>query len=265
MGLFDIKNISIYNSKIEQSSVNMSNGRTTSLFELELPIENGGTAYIDSDCADITTDLFICAKPNQMRHTKFPFKCYYIHLAVLDGALYNFLSAVPTFTRIKEPDIYKDIFEDMCRYFITRNTPNEIMEHSLILKLIYTLYAENEFSFGNKTPKIGMTINKAVYYIEENLSSDLSLENVASHVSMSKIHFHNCFKEAMGKTLHEYIEEKRINKSVNLLLGTDMTLTEIAFACGFSSQSYFNYAFKRKMHTSPWKYAQDLNKNYEIN
>lgn len=80
---------------------------------------------------------------------------------------------------------------------------------------------------------------------------------------LSPIHFHNCFKSAVGKTLHEYVEEQRIKVAVNLLLTTDLTLTQIAFQCGFSSQSYFSYVFKRKMQTTPRKYVEQLNNLYE--
>jgi AraC-like DNA-binding protein len=106
-------------------------------------------------------------------------------------------------------------------------------------------------------------IDKALKYIKENLTENLSLQTVADHVMLSPIHFHNCFKSAVGKTLHEYVEEQRIKVAVNLLLTTDLTLTQIAFQCGFSSQSYFSYVFKRKMKMTPRKYVEQLNNMYE--
>ena len=87
-------------------------------------------------------------------------------------------------------------------------------------------------------------IEKAMEYIRENLTSELSLEVVSEKMSFSPIHFHNMFKSATGMTLRKYVEEQRISKAANLLVTTDFTLTEIAYECGFSSQSYFSYAFK---------------------
>ena len=91
----------------------------------------------------------------------------------------------------------------------------------------------------------------------------MSLNAVASYASLSSIHFHNCFKAATGKTLHEYVEEQRIKKAAGLLVSTDLTLTEISYECGFSSQSYFSYAFKRKMKMTPREYAKEVYKRYD--
>ena len=65
-------------------------------------------------------------------------------------------------------------------------------------------------------------------------------------------------------TLRSYIEQQRIKKAIDLLLTTDYALTRIAYECGFSSQSYFSYAFKRKMGKTPRQYVQDIYSKYEI-
>lgn len=262
MKSFKIKNIGIYDSKIIQPYINISHRRKTTTFELELPFSNGGISYIDSCNAHITTNLFICAKPNQIRHTKFPFKCSYAHISVFDENLCNELLAVPTFVEIKNPTVYAEIFEELQRYSIVPTATNEIMRESLILKLIYILCKENKTDL--MTNKYGIYINKAIDFINKNLSDDLRLENVAKQVNMSPVYFHNCFKNAMGKTLHEYVEEQRIVEAIHLMLGTNMTLTQIAYECGFSSQSYFNYAFKRKMNVTPRNYIKLLNDRYEV-
>ena len=49
---------------------------------------------------------------------------------------------------------------------------------------------------------------------------------------------------------------------MNMLIASDKTLTEIAYACGFSSQSYFSFAFKRKMKLTPREYAAKIAGQY---
>ena len=105
-------------------------------------------------------------------------------------------------------------------------------------------------------------IEDTLKYINEHLSEDLSLEKLASRVNFNSTYFHKLFKTATRKKLHAFMEEQRIKKSINLLISTDMTLTQIAYECGFSSQSYFSYAFKRRMKTSPRQYAQTLATQY---
>ena len=106
-------------------------------------------------------------------------------------------------------------------------------------------------------------IEKVVALIKNDLSADFSLEEVAKYTSFSPIHFHNCFKRSTGKTLREFVEEQRIRKAANLLISTDLTLSEIALECGFSSQSYFSYVFKRKMKMTPREYEKLINRRYE--
>ena len=74
--------------------------------------------------------------------------------------------------------------------------------------------------------------------------------------------FHNCFKRSTGKTLRDFVEDVRLEIAVNLLINTDKTLTEIAYECGFSSQSYFSYAFKKKMNVTPREYVKNIYKKY---
>jgi AraC-like DNA-binding protein len=63
--------------------------------------------------------------------------------------------------------------------------------------------------------------------------------------------------------LREFVEEQRLQKAINLLISTDMTLSEIAYECGFSSQSYFSSVFKQKMKITPREYAKKIQQKYE--
>ena len=104
-------------------------------------------------------------------------------------------------------------------------------------------------------------MKKYLEYIKNNLSSDLSLETLSNQASFSAVHFHNFFKKATGTTLHKYVEEQRIKKAINLLLTTNMTLTEIAFECGFSSASSFNRNFSEIVGMPPLLIKPNINNN----
>ena len=118
------------------------------------------------------------------------------------------------------------------------------------------------FDFNNETPIYLQIIEETLNYINNHLSEDLSLEKLAKMTNFNTTYFHKLFKAATRKKLHAYVEEQRIKKAINLLVSTDMTLTQIAYECGFSSQSYFSYAFKRRMKTTPRQYVQSLAVQY---
>jgi len=139
-----------------------------------------------------------------------------------------------------------------------------ILLQSLILKLVHMLN-QNTVYTAKSNPKISnkKTIESTLEYINNNLSDDLTLERLANSANFNSIYFHKLFKASTGKTLHEYVEEKRIKRSINLLISTDMTLTQIAYECGFSSQSYFSYVFKRKTGLTPREYEKKFQSKYE--
>jgi len=234
------------------------------MFEIELPIGNGGQSYIDDESHPIRHNTVICAKPGQIRHTRLPFKCYYIHMIVNEGYLADILTTLPNYIDFSNTDQIKEIFISLCEHYNTGITNDDVLIQSLILKLIYIL-SENSAAVIKSTPKSNnhKTIERTLEYINRNLSADLTLGRLASAANFNAIYFHKLFKASTGKTLHEYVEDQRIKKSVNLLISTDMTLTQIAYECGFSSQSYFSYAFKKKIGSAPREYAKKIQLKYE--
>lgn len=257
--------VGIYNTDVAVKNRESTPNRRTTMFEIELPIERGGISYIDGEASPIDTDMVICAKPGQIRHTRLPFKCYYIHMIVNGGELYDRLTDIPSFIRPSDVGVYAKIFEKLCAYYETALDTDRIMLQSLVLELVYTLcrHSEKQLYRDKSSRHSYEAIEKAIAYIKQNLTSELSLNSIAEHVRFSPIHFHNCFKAATGKTPREYVEEERIKRAAELLVSTSLTLSDIAYECGFSSQSYFSYAFKRKMNATPRQYAKAMNKRYD--
>ncbi len=255
--------IGIYNAQIAIKNRTISKNRKTTMFELELPIGSGGMSYIDDESHPINENTVICAKPGQIRHTRLPFKCYYIHMIVSEGYLRDVLATLPNYIDFSDTDPIKEIFISLCEHYHTGIENDDILLQSLILKLVYILN-QNTTHIIKSAPKSNnhKAIEWTLEYINNNLHADLTLEKLASAASFSTIYFHKLFKASTGKTLHEYVEDQRIKKSINMLISTDMTLTQIAYECGFSSQSYFSYAFKRRMGASPREYAKKIITRY---
>ncbi len=261
----EIVSIGVFNAQTRAKNALETSKRTTTMFEIEIPTEVGGISYINSEYTEISPSFVICAKPGQTRQTKLPYKCYYIHFILKHGALYDAVMDVQSFVKTDRYDKYKTIFEKLNKYFETAVETDEIILSSLVLELIHMLIKDSDRLLKREKTRTNNyeVIERAIKYIKENLTSDLSLEVVSKHVQMSPIHFHNCFKTATARTLRQYVEEQRIKKAANMLITTDFTLADIAYECGFSSQAYFSYAFKRKMNMTPREYAKQIFKRYE--
>lgn len=265
MKAFEIESAGTFSSQIFRPNIRISDERKTRMFEFDLPIEDGGISYVGDRSEHITPNIMICAKPDQTRHTKFPFKCCYIHINIYDTEINEAAQKLPDFINLGNSEEYVRLFKEIIKYQNSSCEYDKYMTYSCFLRLLHMLIAESDIKrLESRTRCPNDRVNTAIGYISEHLTDKLTLESIAYAVHLSPIYFHNCFKKSTGKTLHTYIEEKRIEKSVSLMQTTDMTLAEIAYSCGFSSQSYYSYAFKRHMHTTPRKHLAKLNNNYEI-
>ena len=264
MQLPEIVAAGVYDSSVAHKNTAVSKNRKTSMFEIELSIADGGVSYIDDDSFQISPELIICAKPGQTRHTKFPFKCYYVHMILHSGPLYDALINIPDFFETEKTGKYMEIFKRLVKHYNTPTQDDEFMLQSLILELVYTINRDTTKRRKATTSNAGSTVEKAIGYVKEHLTEELTLEAVSKFVSLSPSYFHNTFKTAVGKTLREYVEDQRIKRATNLLVTPNKSLTEIAMACGFSSQSYFSYAFKRRMNKTPREYVREIYNKYEI-
>ena len=252
-----IVSVGVFNAQLVFKNRTTSKNRKTTMFEIEIPIEDGGTSYIDNESHTVSPNVIICAKPGQIRHTRLPFKCYYIHMIVTEGELLDILTSLPNFIDAADTEQIREIFLTLCGHYQTGISTNEILLQSLVLKLVYILN-QNAVRIEKSTPKANhhKTIERTLEYIKQNLTADLTLECLANAAGFNPIYFHKLFKSSTGRTLHDYVEDQRIQKSIHLLISTNMTLTQISYECGFSSQSYFSYAFKRRMGASPRDYAK---------
>ena len=105
-------------------------------------------------------------------------------------------------------------------------------------------------------PNIIQNIEKVTDFIDQNLNKPLSIKDIAKSVNLSKSTIYNEFHKHFGCTVNEYINSRRIEKSLEYLNTTDMSVDEISQLVGFSSASYYSVIFKKIKGISPLKYKQ---------
>jgi AraC-like DNA-binding protein len=247
-----------YNTDIAVKNKTVTLPRRATMFEIELSDSQGGISHIDGDSHAITRDTLILGKPGQIRKTRLPYKCYYLHMIVEDRLLREMLLSHPSFSEAG-PEI-KGLFE---RIFSPAVQGSEVLLYALVLELVYAMNKDSSGTlFGEPKRNNAEAVNRAIGYAREHLAEELSLAEISKLVGFSQIHFHNVFKASTGLTLHKFVENERISRAANLLVTTEKSLSEIAAECGFSSQSYLNYAFKRKTGKTPREYAREKNEKY---
>ncbi|GGH72633.1 hybrid sensor histidine kinase/response regulator [Filimonas zeae] len=102
---------------------------------------------------------------------------------------------------------------------------------------------------------------KVTRYIEEHIEDEnLSVEQLAKHLFMSRATLYNKLMELTGETPVEYIRSVRLGKAAALLETSDMRVAEIGYAVGFVTPNYFARAFKAKYQMSPTEYIAQKRK-----
>jgi AraC-like DNA-binding protein len=93
-------------------------------------------------------------------------------------------------------------------------------------------------------------------YIREHFADNVTLEDMSAVAGFSNKYFCKFFKDMTGTTPVNYLLTYRIVRAARKLLGTDLSVTQIAYDCGFNDLSYFIKTFKAFKHTSPKEYRK---------
>ena len=102
------------------------------------------------------------------------------------------------------------------------------------------------------------SLKRVIEHINEHLQDELSLVELSRIAKLSPHHFASAFKASTGISPHRYVIERRIGRARDLLLRKEKTISEIAVAVGFSSQSHLTANFRRTMGVTPRKFRQSL-------
>ena len=157
-----------------------------------------------------------------------------------------------TLINLQNPKVCIKDFETLKNLFTNNETL--VKKMSAFYKLLDDLDTEN-----SPKPK---SLQSAIKYIEENLSDHaLSNTELAERIGISEVYLRKLFKIHYKTTPKQYILEKRLQKSMQMLLETTLTVTVISQECGFSSPYHFCRAFKSKTGHTPAEYR----KKFKIN
>lgn len=97
-------------------------------------------------------------------------------------------------------------------------------------------------------------VRRIVRFVEESYSRKLSLEEIGRSVDMSPSSVCRYFKRRTHQNLWEYINSFRINRAAQLIVETQLPISEIGPRCGFTNVSNFNHLFRAHLGTTPSDY-----------
>jgi len=99
-------------------------------------------------------------------------------------------------------------------------------------------------------------MQKILAYIHSNFRENMTLDDISAFVSLSTQYTCNIFKDALSKTIKQYINELRLAYAAELLKTYDLSVNEICYECGYQTLSHFLREFKKMYGVSPLAYKK---------
>lgn len=103
-------------------------------------------------------------------------------------------------------------------------------------------------------------ISHAIAYIQQNFSQQLSVEEIAGEVGISPSYLYTLFKQELGISPISYLNNTKLSHACMQLEYTELSISDIAKACGIYDQYYFSKLFKKKYGLSPLQYKKHIRK-----
>jgi len=111
------------------------------------------------------------------------------------------------------------------------------------------------FTRGGLPPRV---LRRLREHIDTHIEKKISVEALANLANLSVCYFVRAFKQSVGVTPHDYLIRRRVERTMELLSGTDMPLSEIALAAGFADQSHCARRFREHVGMSPRDYRWSI-------
>ena len=155
------------------------------------------------------------------------------------------------------PDIFLQNLRALAKLYQSNSKHKDKAYSTLCYRLLLDL-SEN---ITKMTPSEQLsendTIRQIIFYLEENYASDISLNDLADRLQLSKEYLCAIFKQSMGQTIMHYLKILRIIRAkIFLHQYPEKKTLEIAKMCGFRSPSYFGKVFKDEVGMTPEMYRK---------
>lgn len=174
--------------------------------------------------------------------------------AVLESPALSSLALSPLIPWQSEMLGYLRAIQTLCD---SRGASWELEAVVLLYQLWLTLFRNADLGIPSLSSKRSLErLRSILLFIQEHYSEKITLDEIASCISISKSECCRFFRSHMHQPLFDYLLQYRVEQSLPLLLDENLSVTEIAFSCGFSTPSYYTKIFRRHMGCTPRAYRE---------
>lgn len=226
------------------------------MYLLLYTVSGAGTIKVDGKLRQLPTGyaaLIDCRAMHEYRTvSKEPWCFHWVHFdsAVMEGYRKMLIEEFDTW-RVSEKLRFICYFEKIHEVSAEANAMLRYALFSDLVSGLLLVLGNSSIVDDGQRSVDSDAVHAACRYIEDNLKSDISIDQLASLVHLSKFYFIRLFKRLMGVSPYQYVQITRINRAKELLISTDFRINEVADAVGFSSAMRFTKFFSDMTGMSP--------------
>ncbi len=222
----------------------------------------------DAHAGDVT------AMPPQMYHRTFslsnrPYINYLLKIAPdvaddfcreIDKEIWNYICEQKRFSFDKETSAKIEmILSDMLEIYEQDEPYAKRLLQGLLFRLL-VMIREKNIAEGNNQFKgiLSHEMMEAMYYLEKNFAENIKLSDAARQIGFSEGHFSRLFSSQVGTSFSNYLINIRLRHAKELLINTDLSVSEIAMRTGFGSGDYLSASFSKYEGVAPIAFRKKL-------
>ena len=205
------------------------------------PLDSDGCTYYFFHFS-ATQDLPDTVMPVTIKNDTLPDNCY----AYLYSVNKKNVIKIDIFTHIKNHNAIDNIFFRLAGVNVSKNTFQKVLLDNILRELLILMHLDNI-----SVTKSNVSLEKILLYIRTHSEQNITLSSISREFNMSKSYISRLFRDFLNTTASHYINQIRLSNACELLLNSNMPISEIAEKSGYSDQYYFSKIFRKFFSVSP--------------
>lgn len=230
-------------------------GTQANCYELEFYYSDcPGGLTIDDVHFPAKRGFFTCCKPGQHRKMVLPYRCLFFNIVTQDPELRESLNKLPSYAPMSDT---AQILA-LCNTMVAESRRDTLHGRLLVegcISTILSILLRSQYTItdvsDHKVYRYQAALLAANDYLREHLQENIDLKKLAQDSGLHPTYFHKLFAAAFNRTPAQQLMQYRIYAAVRLLMGDELSVSEISDRCGFSTPNYFCYKFREATGKSP--------------
>ena len=224
---------------------------SATFFEIAFVEGEERLAWVNDEPVTVGEGRVLCLRPGDVCRLPLPCRAYYVRMKSEAECFRRQMSAWGQGFVCTEWDRMIEYVKQIAAAEQAEDHCNQLAGFLMLMSQLRQGWETEEGIAAGASTKTQQAVREGLAYIQQHFREKCTLKEIAAASGRSPIYFHDVFKEIMGVTPYEYIADLRLKEAKRQLALTDLDPAEIAEQCGYCSQSYFNFVFKKTTGMTP--------------